>query len=233
MNTVRRMTILAVAFVLLACQSQDDMDRETAAPAFRPHPRCPDNPVLTIPGKGRLRSARGPAGQRTYRFTGSAAAWLPQARSRAPLPIPAARGGPLRAWVVSSPPGLLFCGQPWSRALAADQAFARHRGERHHHRHPARTAANSASPSVRVRVEILLIHHRQLYIGPSRCAVPGLFLSQSMPGSRLGFAEAESFSSTSRYAAREDVDPTPNRHRPEAELQDRRLPLHQRQGCVL
>lgn len=92
MNAVRRMTILAAAFVLLACQATDDRDREQLLRHFG---IPPDTQVIEYHGY----PARVGFGQReglqvsaTYRFTeGQLAAWLPQARSNGwqPLPIPA------------------------------------------------------------------------------------------------------------------------------------------------
>ncbi len=92
MNAVRRMTILAVAFVLLACQSQDDMDREQLRRHFGLPPGVQIIEYHGYPARVGFGQREGLQVSATYRFTeGQLAAWLPQARSNGwqPLPIPA------------------------------------------------------------------------------------------------------------------------------------------------
>jgi hypothetical protein len=92
MNTVRRMTILAVAFVLLACQSQDDMDREQLRRHFGLPPGVQIIEYHGYPARVGFGQREGLQVSATYRFTeGQLAVWLPQARSSGwqPLPIPA------------------------------------------------------------------------------------------------------------------------------------------------
>jgi hypothetical protein len=91
MNTLRRAMILAAAFVFLACQSQDDMDKAQLLRHFDIPPGTQIIEYHGYPDRVGFGQREGLQVSATYRFTESElAAWLPQARSNGwqPLPIP-------------------------------------------------------------------------------------------------------------------------------------------------
>ena len=91
MNARRRVMILAAAFVFLACQSQDDMDKAQLHRHFNIPPGTQLIEYNGYPARVGFGQREGLQVSATYRFTeGELAAWLPQARSNGwqPLPIP-------------------------------------------------------------------------------------------------------------------------------------------------
>jgi len=91
MNARRRVMILAAAFFLLACQSQDDMDKAQLLRHFNIPPGTQLIEYNGYPARVGFGQREGLQVSATYRFTeGELAAWLPQARANGwqPLPIP-------------------------------------------------------------------------------------------------------------------------------------------------
>jgi hypothetical protein len=83
--------ILAAAFVFLACQSQDDMDKTQLLRHFNIPPGAQLIEYNGYPARVGFGQREGHQVSATYRFTeGELAAWLTQARSNGwqPLPIP-------------------------------------------------------------------------------------------------------------------------------------------------
>ncbi|MGE5856840.1 MAG: hypothetical protein ACM34C_09795 [Syntrophaceae bacterium] len=92
MNGCCRVVILAAVFVVIACQSQDEMDREQ----LRRHFGIPSGVQMIeyhgYPARVGFGQREGLQVSAKYRFTeGELAGWLPEAQANGwqPLPIPA------------------------------------------------------------------------------------------------------------------------------------------------
>src|SRR5512137_2671050 len=88
MNIRRRVMILAAAFVFLACQSQDDMDKAQLLRHFNIPPGTQLIEYHGYPERVGFGQREGLQVSATYRFTeGELAAWLPQARQTGGSPF--------------------------------------------------------------------------------------------------------------------------------------------------